>query len=129
MKKIDHIGIAVRDFKAVKYILNLLNIENHQPETVADQKVETLSFAMGDNEIELLKPTDADSSIAKYLDKKGTGIHHIAIKVENLDKEIARLIESGIRMIDEKPRIGAGGKKIAFIHPKSTGGILIELTE
>ena len=81
MKKIDHIGIAVNDFQAVKDILNLLQIENHQPDIVADQKVETLCFIVGDSEIELLKPTNEDSPIAKYLDKKGTGIHHIAIKV------------------------------------------------
>jgi len=129
MKKIDHIGIAVDDFKAIKDILNILKIQNHHSDIVEDQKVETLSFILGESEIELLKPISVESPITKYIVKKGIGIHHIAIKVDNLEKEIIRLVEAGIKMIDEKPRIGAGNKRIAFIHPQSSGGILLELIE
>ena len=129
MPSIDHIGIAVLDFEAVAKALKLLGIEPHPPENVPDQKVETWSFPAGESEIELLKPTAVDSPISKYLDRKGTGIHHIALRVEDIRAEIARLQAAGIRMIDDEPRAGAGGKLIAFIHPKSTGGILIELSE
>ena len=130
MKKfIDHIGIAVPELEGAAEIFKILGLKAHEPEEVAEQRVYTQSFQAGENEIELLKPTSDDSPIAKFLEKKGTGIHHVAIRVENIENEIAVLMEKGIRMIDEKPRPGAGGKMIAFIHPKSTGGILIELTQ
>ena len=129
MKTIDHIGVALPDFGAAAKIFELLGLQRHDPEEIAEQEVETLSFQVGDSEIELLKPTSPDSPIAKFLDKKGAGIHHFALRVEDIEREIAHLKAEGIRMIDEQPRRGAGGKRIAFIHPKSTGGILIELTE
>jgi methylmalonyl-CoA epimerase len=96
---------------------------------VPEQKVETYSFQAGESEIELLKPVSPDSPVSTFLTNKGAGIHHLALRVENLEVELAKLKAKGLRLIDEVPRIGAGGKKIAFIHPKSTGGILIELTQ
>ncbi len=126
---IDHIGVAVPDFEGAGEILKILGLEHHPPEEVADQKVKTLSFRAGDSEIELLTPTANDSPIAKYLAKKGSGIHHLALRVDDVEAVIARLTEKGVEMIDRQPRRGAGGKLIAFIHPKSTGGILIELTQ
>ena len=126
---IDHIGLAVPDFGKAAEVLKLLGLQPHPPEEVPDQKVKTLSFRAGDSEIELLVPASPASPIAKFLEKRGAGIHHLALRVENLDLEIARLRGAGVRMIDDEPRKGAGGKRIAFIHPKSTGGILIELAE
>ena len=129
LKFIDHIGVAVPDLEKAAAIFKILGLHAHEPEEVVDQKVFTQSFQVGDSEIELLKPTADDSPIAKYLEKKGAGIHHVAIRVKDIESEIELLKAKGIIMIDEKPRPGAGDKMIAFIHPKSTGGILIELTQ
>jgi methylmalonyl-CoA/ethylmalonyl-CoA epimerase len=129
LAKIDHIGIAVNDFVDLTNLIRLLGIYSPQAEEIAEQKVRVLSFPIGDIEIELLQPTDDNSPIAKFLNAKGSGIHHIAFQVENLEAKLTELKALGIRLIDEKPRFGARGKKIAFIHPKSTGGILIELTQ
>lgn len=129
LKFIDHIGVAVPDLEKAAAIFKILGLHAHEPEEVSDQKVFTQSFQVGDSEIELLKPTADDSPIAKYLEKKGAGIHHVAIRVKDIESEIELLKAKGIIMIDEKPRPGAGDKMIAFIHPKSTGGILIELTQ
>ena len=128
-KFIDHIGVAVPELEKAAAIFKILGLHAHEPEEVADQKVFTQSFQAGDNEIELLKPTAEESPIAKFLEKKGTGIHHVAIRVDDIESEIELLKAKGVIMIDDKPRPGAGGKMIAFIHPKSTGGILIELTQ
>ncbi|MBC8204233.1 methylmalonyl-CoA epimerase [bacterium] len=129
-KTIDHIGIAVSDFDAAADILgNKLNLHEHEPEEVPDQKVVTLSFSAGGSEIELLKPASDESPIAKFIAQKGQGIHHIALRVDDLQYELDKLASAGVKLIDEKPRMGAGGKLIAFIHPKSAGGILIELTQ
>ena len=129
MPIIDHIGIALKEFGDTAKILKMLDMDSHDPEEMADQKVQTWSFRAGPSEIELLSPTEAGSPIAKYLETKGAGIHHLAIGVKDIKQEIAKMTEAGIIMIDEIPRKGAGGKLIAFIHPKSTGGILIELTQ
>jgi len=130
MAIIDHIGIAVNDFSEAGRIFKLLNLTaSEEREEVAEQQVNTWSFRAGASEVELLVPSGSESPIAKYIEKKGVGIHHIAIRVKDLAGEIARLKSAGIKMIDERPRKGAGVKLIAFIHPQSTGGILIELTQ
>ncbi|HOO57402.1 MAG TPA: methylmalonyl-CoA epimerase [bacterium] len=128
--KLDHIGIAVRDIeKAMKSFRDILGLEFGGGETVEEQKVKTAFLRVGETNIELLEPTSDDSPVASFLDKKGEGIHHIAIGVKDIESVIAKLKERGAVMIDEKPRTGAHGKKIAFIHPRSTSGVLTEVCE
>jgi len=128
--KIDHLGIAVHSIEeAKKFFQDTLGLKFEGSETVAEQKVTTAFFPVGDSEVELLESTAPDGPIAKYLEKRGEGIQHIAFRVENIEEALAELKEKGIRLIDEKPRMGAGGAKIAFLHPKSTHGVLIELSE
>jgi methylmalonyl-CoA/ethylmalonyl-CoA epimerase len=128
--KIDHLGIAVKSIEEAKKLFHdILGLEFEGTETVQEQKVTTAFFPVGDSEVELLESTDPDGPIAKYLEKRGEGIQHIAFRVDNLEEALARLKDKGIRLIDEKPRRGAGGAKIAFLHPKSTHGVLIELSE
>ena len=127
---IDHIGIAVKDInEALKFWEATMGIKCHGIEEVAEQKVKTAFLPLKDTEIELLEPTSPESPVAKFIEAKGEGIHHMAIRVDNLEAALAELKEKGIRLIDEKPRCGAGGAKIAFLHPKATGGILLELSE
>jgi len=104
-------------------------LEHAGNETVAEQKVTTAFFPVGDTEVELLESTAADGPIAKYLEKRGEGVQHIAFRVENIEEALTELKAKGIRLIDEQPRKGAGGAKIAFLHPKSTYGVLVELCE
>jgi methylmalonyl-CoA/ethylmalonyl-CoA epimerase len=128
--KIDHLGIAVNSIEeARKLFHDILGLQFEGTETVQEQKVTTAFFPVGDSEVELLESTAPDGPIAKYLEKRGEGIQHIAFRVENLEEALAELKEKGIKLIDEKPRKGAGGAKIAFLHPKSTHGVLIELSE
>ncbi|MEE9531413.1 MAG: methylmalonyl-CoA epimerase [Syntrophobacteria bacterium] len=128
--KIDHLGIAVHSIEEAKKLFqDTLGLKFEGSETVAEQKVTTAFFPVGDSEVELLESTAPDGPIAKYLEKRGEGIQHIAFRVENIEEALAELKEKGIRLIDEKPRLGAGGAKIAFLHPKSTHGVLIELSE
>jgi methylmalonyl-CoA/ethylmalonyl-CoA epimerase len=128
--KIDHLGIAVHSIEeAKKFFQDALGLKFEGSETVAEQKVTTAFFPVGDSEVELLESTAPDGPIAKYLEKRGEGIQHIAFRVENIEEALAELKEKGIRLIDEKPRLGAGGAKIAFLHPKSTHGVLIEISE
>jgi methylmalonyl-CoA/ethylmalonyl-CoA epimerase len=128
--KIDHLGIAVNSIEDAKKLFHdILGLEFEGTETVQEQKVTTAFFPVGDSEVELLESTAPDGPIAKYLEKRGEGIQHIAFRVDNLDQALAELKDKGIRLIDEKPRRGAGGAKIAFLHPKSTHGVLIELSE
>ena len=128
--KIDHLGIAVNSIEEAKKLFHdILGLEFEGTETVQEQKVTTAFFPVGDSEVELLESTAPDGPIAKYLEKRGEGIQHIAFRVDNLEEALARLKDKGIRLIDEKPRRGAGGAKIAFLHPKSTHGVLIELSE
>jgi methylmalonyl-CoA/ethylmalonyl-CoA epimerase len=128
--KIDHLGIAVNSIEEAKKLFHdILGLEFEGTETVEEQKVTTAFFPVGESEVELLESTAPDGPIAKYLEKRGEGIQHIAFRVDNLDQALAELKDKGIRLIDEKPRQGAGGAKIAFIHPKSTHGVLIELSE
>lgn len=128
--KIDHLGIAVNSIEeGKKFWTDVLGLKFEGSETVAEQKVTTAFFPVGESEVELLESTAPDGPVAKYIEKRGEGIQHMAFRVENIEEALAELKEKGIRLIDEKPRIGAGGAKIAFLHPKSTNGILVELCE
>jgi len=130
IKKIDHIGIAVKDLEAaLKLYEEVLGLKSVGTEVVEEQKVKVAFLPTGDSEVELLESTSPDGPIAKFIAKNGEGIQHIAFRVDNLEQKLAELKEKGIRLIDEKPRYGAGGAKIAFLHPKSTFGVLIELSE
>ena len=128
--KIDHLGIAVNSIEDGKnFWTDALGLEFEGSETVEEQKVTTGFFPVGESEVELLESTAPDGPIAKFLEKKGPGIHHVAFRVDNVEAALAELKEKGIKLIDEKPRMGAGGAKIAFLHPKATNGILVELCE
>ena len=129
LKNIDHIGIAVDDLKAVEETFSVLGLKPEFREEVAGQMVSVLGYHLGESTIEYLQATSPESPIAKYIAKKGNGIHHIAYRVENLAATLKDLKSKGFRLIDEQPRKGAEGKLIAFIHPKSSNGILIELCE
>lgn len=127
---VDHIGIAVKSIdEALNFWEGTLGIKCHGVEEVADQKVKTAFLPLRDTEVELLEGTSPESPVSKFIEAKGEGIHHLAIRVENLEEALAELKAKGVRLIDEKPRLGAGGAKIAFLHPKATGGILLELSE
>ena len=128
--KIDHLGIAVNSIDNGKgFWTDVMGLEFEGTETVEAQKVTTAFFPVGESEVELLESTSPDGPIAKYIEKKGTGIQHIAFRVENIESALQELKEKGVQLIDEKPRNGAGGAKIAFLHPKATGGVLVELCE
>ncbi len=128
--KIDHLGIAVRSIDAaLPLYAGMLGLKLHEIEDVPDQGVRTAVFALGESRIELLEPTTPDSPVAKFLEKRGEGIHHVALGVDDVVMALARLKAEGVRLIDETPRKGAGGAMIAFVHPKSTGGVLLELCQ
>jgi len=127
--KIDHIGIAVNNIEESLKFYEAIGLSCEGIEEVAEQKVKVAFLPCGDSEIELLESTDPEGPIAKFIEKKGTGIQHIAIRVPNIEEAIAEMKEKGFQMIDEKPRYGAGGAAIAFVHPKSTGGVLLELSQ
>ena len=129
-KIIDHIGIAVNSIdEAMKFWEGALGVKCHGVEEVAEQKVKTAFLPIDDSEIELLEGTSEDSPVSKFIAKNGQGIQHIAIRVADIEAALAELKEKGVRLIDEKPRIGAGGAKIAFLHPKANGGVLLELCQ
>jgi methylmalonyl-CoA/ethylmalonyl-CoA epimerase len=128
--KIDHLGIAVKSIEGGKnFWTDALGLKLEGTETVAEQKVTTAFLPVGESEVELLESTAPDGPISKYLEKKGEGIQHIAFRVENIEEALAELKAKGIQLIDEKPRRGAGGARIAFLHPKATSGVLVELCE
>jgi methylmalonyl-CoA/ethylmalonyl-CoA epimerase len=128
--KIDHLGIAVKSLTGVKsFWSDVLGLELKGSETIEDQKVRTTFIPVGESEVELLESTSPDGPIARYIENKGEGIQHVAFRVENLERALEEMKKKGIRLIDEKPRIGAGGSKIAFLHPKATNGVLVELCE
>ncbi len=128
--KIDHLGIAVNSIEDGKnFWTDALGLSFEGTETVEEQKVTTAFLPVGESEVELLESTADDGPIAKYIEKKGEGIQHVAFRVENIDEALAELKEKGIRLIDEQPRKGAGGARIAFLHPKATSGVLVELCE
>ncbi len=128
--KIDHLGIAVNSLDEGKsFWTDVLGLEFEGTETVEAQKVTTAFLPVGESEVELLVSTAPDGPIAKFIEKKGQGIQHVAFRVENIEDALAELKEKGVKLIDEKPRTGAGGAKIAFLHPKATNGVLVELCE
>jgi methylmalonyl-CoA/ethylmalonyl-CoA epimerase len=130
MKKIEHIGIAVKNLEVSNLIFEkLLGAPAYKFEDVESEGVSTSFFAVGPNKIELLAATNPDSPIAKFIEKKGEGIHHIAFDVENIVLEIARLKKEGFVVLNETPKKGADNKLVAFLHPKSTNGVLIELCQ
>lgn len=130
MKKIEHIGIAVKDLSAANKIYSrLLNTSPYKTEEVDSENVNTSFFQVGESKIELLEGTSPDSPISKFIDKRGEGVHHIAFEVEDIHQEIDRLTKEGFQMIHEKPKDGADNKLIAFLHPKSSNGVLIELCQ
>ena len=130
IKEIDHIGIAVNDLKgAMSIYKDLLGLEFKGMETIEEQKIIHATFLAGRVKIELVQSTHPDGPIGKFIEKRGEGIHHIAFRVENIDESLKELNAKGVKLIDEKARIGAGGAKIAFIHPKDMKGVLIELME
>lgn len=130
MKKIEHIGIAVKDFSvSVPLFEKLLNTPCYKTELVETEQVRTAFFQKGETKIELLESTTPDGVIAKFIEKKGEGMHHIAFEVADIEAEIARLKEQGFVLLQDAPRKGADNKWVAFLHPKSTGGVLIELCQ
>ncbi|MBA4365538.1 MAG: methylmalonyl-CoA epimerase [Coprothermobacter sp.] len=130
LKNIDHIGIAVSSLQeSLSFWETSLGIELHGIEEVTEQHVRTAFLPVGDTEVELLEPTSADSSVAKFIEKRGEGLHHIAIRVDDIEAALAELKAKGVQLIDETPRNGAGGARIAFVHPKATHGVLLELCE
>jgi lactoylglutathione lyase/methylmalonyl-CoA/ethylmalonyl-CoA epimerase len=129
-KKVDHIGIAVPSLaETQKFYQDALGLHLHEIEEVPEQKVRVAMFPVGETNLEFLEPTSPESPIAKFIEKKGSGIHHVAIQVEDIDRLLADLKSRGVRLINETPVPGAGGKRIAFVHPASTGGILLELSQ
>ncbi len=130
IEKVDHIGIAVSNLdEALAVYRDTLGLTFCGTEVVAEQKVRVAKLKGGEDTIELLEPTGPDSPIAKFLAKRGPGIHHLCLAVDDIEQTLERFKAKGMRLIDESPRIGAGGCRIAFVHPQSTGGVLIELSE
>jgi methylmalonyl-CoA/ethylmalonyl-CoA epimerase len=128
MLKIDHIGIAVKQLSSsIPLFEKLLNTPCYKTEQVDSEYVNTAFFKVGESKIELVEPTAPPSVINNYIEKKGEGIHHIAFEVEDIEAEIKRLVNEGFRMINEKPKQGADNKIVAFLHPKDTNGVLVEL--
>jgi len=127
---IEHIGIAVKDLQtAIPYYEEVLGLKCYNIEEVTDQKVKTAFFKVGQTKIELLEPTSEESSVAKFIEKKGEGVHHIAFRVDDVANALAECESKGVQLIDKAPRNGAEGLRIAFLHPKSTAGVLTELCE
>ncbi|HEX8250197.1 MAG TPA: methylmalonyl-CoA epimerase [Pyrinomonadaceae bacterium] len=128
--KINHLGIATKGIEeALKFWENALGLENVHTEVVEDQKVRVAMLPIGETRIELLEPTSADSPISKFLEKRGGGIHHIAVEVEDIEAALLKLKSEGARLIDEQPRIGAENCLVAFVHPSSASGVLLELVQ
>ncbi|MFH1438128.1 MAG: methylmalonyl-CoA epimerase [Pseudomonadota bacterium] len=128
--KINHIAIAVSDLdEAANHLGAAIGLTEVHREEVAEQKVKTASFQVGESTLELVSPTDPASPVGKFIEAKGEGIHHVALEVEDIASTLKTLKDRGVRLIDEEPRVGAGGHKIAFLHPKANRGVLIELVE
>jgi methylmalonyl-CoA epimerase len=128
---IDHVGVAVNNLdKAISLYRDVLGLKLEGVHAVEEQKVLVASFSTGgETRIELLEPTESESPVAKFVERRGEGVHHIALKVRNIEAVLEELKGKGLKLVDEKPRIGVGGAKIAFIHPKSTRNVLLELCE
>ena len=126
----DHIGIAVKDLESASaFYESILGIKSTGVEEVADQQVKVMFLPCGDCEVELLQSTAEGSAVDRFIAKNGEGVQHVAIRVDDIDAALAELKEKGVRLIDETPRYGAGGARIAFVHPKATNGVLLELCE
>ena len=130
LKRVDHVGIAVKNLEeAVNFYETAIGLKAVGYETVAEQKVKVAFLPCGDSELELLESTEPDGPIARFIEKNGPGIQHVAIRVDDIEKALEELKEKGVRLIDQTPRYGAGNARIAFVHPKATGGVLLELTQ
>jgi methylmalonyl-CoA/ethylmalonyl-CoA epimerase len=130
IKRIEHLGIAVKDLEAsLKVFETLLGEKSYKEEIVESEAVRTAFLRVGESKVELLEATDPDSAIAKYLEKNREGLHHIAFEVDDIDAELSRLKNEGFNLIHETPKDGADNKRIAFLHPKSTNGLLVELCQ
>ena len=130
LKRVDHIGIAVKNLEeAVNFYETAIGLKAVGYETVEEQKVKVAFMPCGDSELELLESTEPDGPIARFIEKNGPGIQHIAIRVDDIDKALEELKAKEVRLIDQTPRYGAGNARIAFVHPKATGGVLLELTQ
>ena len=130
IKKIEHLGIAVKDLSvSIPLYEKLFQTPCYKTEEVSSEGVKTAFFQIGDSKIELLEATNSDSPIAKFLEKRGAGFHHVAFEVTDIDAEIARLSEEGFQLIHTSPKDGADNKRIAFLHPKSTDSLLVELCQ
>lgn len=128
--KLDHIGIAVKNLdETIKFYKDVLGLPLEGTEVVEDQNVKVAFLPVGDTEIELLESTTPDGPIAKHIERRGEGVQHLAFRVDDIEEAIEYMKSKGLRMIDEKPRYGAGGAKIAFVHPKSSHKVLVELSE
>lgn len=128
--KIDHLGIATGGIQeALKFWEDALGLESVHVEEVEDQKVRVAMLPLGESRIELLEPLGEDSPISNFLEKRGGGIHHIAVQVEDINASLEKLKEAGMKLIDEEPRVGAEGCLVAFVHPKSANGVLLELVQ
>ncbi len=128
-QRIDHVGIAVKSLDEAAKLYTDLGLKIEGTEVVESQKVKVAFINIGESRIELLESTAPDGNIAKFIEAKGEGIHHLAVKVDDVEKALAELSAKGYALIDKAPRIGAGGHKIAFVHPKATKGVLLELSE
>ena len=130
IKKIDHIGVAVKNLnEAMRLYSESLGLEIEETEEVKEQRVKVAFIPVGESRIELIESTDPNGPIAKFIERRGEGIHHIALEVDHIEDALQKLKERGVQLIDEKPRIGAHKMKIAFLHPRSTKGVLLELCE
>jgi methylmalonyl-CoA/ethylmalonyl-CoA epimerase len=130
IKKIHHVAVVVPDIDdALSFWRDALGLDLSHVEDVAEQEVRVAFLPAGDSEVELVKPTVEGSSLARYIAKRGSGLHHICFQVDGIEAMLAELKAKGVRLINEEPTTGAGGKKVAFVHPKSTGGVLVELYE
>ena len=128
--KINHLGIATKSIgEALAFWADALGLENVHTETVEDQKVRVAMLPIGESRVELLEPISDDSPISKFLDKRGPGIHHIAVEVDDIETSLKQLKNKGMRLIDETPRVGAEGCLVAFVHPAASGGVLLELVQ
>jgi len=130
IKKVDHIGIAVKSIEeALPFYTDVLGLKVQQIEEVESEKLKVAFIKVGDTKLELLEPTSPDSAVAKHIEKRGEGIHHVALGVESIQDRIDEIKAKGIQMIQDQPKTGAGGALVAFMHPKSTGRVLVELCE
>ena len=130
LEQIEHLGYAVEDLEAAaRFYEERFGVEVGEPEEVAEQGIKAVMFRVGESQIELLQPTRPDSPVGKFLGKRGPGFHHVAFEVEDIKAALAELKEGGVELIDEEPRIGAGGTRMAFVHPREAFGVLTELVE